>query len=251
MRMIQIGSAFVLLLRELWASRLVCFVALFLALCSSPVTFGPAGAQTSASPPTVASETKKSPAASIEVAPTTAAANLKDAAAARRKSADDCAGGEDMRKLSASATSPSIVYNAKFVPAGSTVDFGIPGVVDTEGFYFALLTDDSAPPRDDSRHRVRVRKAAPNDDLVLKQLLSPGDTIVSFDVSTDVAPWWWWAKRDLYIYISAASASVRSASAIRPSTSVHFQSVGWWRSPSFLVFTGLCRARSSLLRRKS
>lgn len=105
-----------------------------------------------------------------------------------------------MRKLSASATSPSIVYNAKFVPAWSTVDFGIPGAVDTEGYYFALLTDDSAIPRDDSRHRVRVRKAALNDDLVLKQLLSPGDTIVSVDVSMDVAPWWWWAKRNLYIY---------------------------------------------------
>ena len=188
------------LLRELRIRRLVCLVAFCLGLCGSPVTIGPARAQTSASPPTVAGETKASPPAPNGVAPTPAAANLKDAAAALRKSAADCAGGEDLRRLSASASSPSIVYNAKFVPAWSTVDFGIPGVSDTEGYYFALLTDDSTIPRDDSRHRARVRKAGLNDDLVIKQLLTPGDTIVSLDVTMGAAPWWWWSKRNLYIY---------------------------------------------------
>lgn len=187
-------------LASLFGLAAVTLLALFLGLCGSLVTIGPATAQTPAGPPTVADETKSIPPTSNGVAPTPAAANLKDAAAAPRKSADDCAGGEDMRKLSASATSPSIVYNAKFVPAWSTVDFGIPGVSDSGGYYFALLTDDSTMPRDDSRHRARVRKAGLNDDLVIKQLLSPGDTIVSLDVTMDVAPWWWWAKRNLYIY---------------------------------------------------
>jgi hypothetical protein len=159
----------------------------------------PAGAQSATNPTTVGGETKAAPSASNGVAAGATGANLKDAAAPR-KSGTDCAGGEDLRRLSASANSPSIVYNAKFVPAWSTVDFGIPGVSDTEGYYFALLTDDSKVPRDDIRHRARVRKAAVNDDLVIKQLLSPGDTIVSLDVTMDVAPWWWWSKRDLYIY---------------------------------------------------
>jgi hypothetical protein len=185
---------------SLFTSAAVPLLALFLSLCDSPVTTGPARAQTSASPPAVAGETKTSPPTSNEAAPTPAVAKLKDAAAALRRSADDCAGGEDMRRLSASASSPSIVYNAKFVPAWSTVDFGIPGVSEAQGYYFALLTDDSAIPHDDSRHRARVRKAGLNDDLVIKQLLSPGDTIVSLDVTMDVAPWWWWSKRNLYIY---------------------------------------------------
>jgi hypothetical protein len=158
----------------------------------------PACAQSQTTPPAVGDETKASPPLSNGVvAPAVAD---PDAAAAASLSGTDCAGGEDLRKLSASANSPSIVYNAKFVPAWSTVDFGIPGVSDKGGYYFALLTDDSTVPRDDIRHRVRVRKAAPNDDLVIKQLLSPGDTIVSLDVTMDVAPWWWWSKRDLYIY---------------------------------------------------
>ncbi|ABE39413.1 hypothetical protein RPD_2178 [Rhodopseudomonas palustris BisB5] len=135
-------------------------------------------------------------------APAPTAAKLKDAASGLRtskESGNDCAGGEDMRKLSASANSPAIVYNAKFVPAGETVDFGLSDTANAEGFYFAILTDDSKTPRDDSRHRAQVRKAGPNDDLVVKQLLSPGERIVSLYVRTDVAPWWW-SKRNLYIY---------------------------------------------------
>jgi hypothetical protein len=160
----------------------------FLLLCGSSVTCVPATAQTSASTPALAGETKATPGAS-----------LKEAAAALQKSKEDCAGGEDMSKRSASANSPSIVYNANFVPAWSTVDFGIPGASETDGYYFALLTDGSATPKDSSQHRARVRKAGLNDDLVIKHLLSPGDTIVSLDVPIDAAYFWWW-KRNLYIY---------------------------------------------------
>jgi hypothetical protein len=62
---------------------------------------------------------------------------------------------------------------------------------DADGFYFALLTDQNIIPKDDSLRRVRARKASPNDDLVVKRLLSAGDTIVSLDVPIDVASGWW------------------------------------------------------------
>lgn len=171
-------------------------LAAFLNLCILLGVACPAVAQTVANPTESAGGSKANPPAP-DGPP--GAAKLKDAAAGR-KSAADCAGGEDFRRLSASANSPSIAYNTKFVPAWSTVDFGIPGVSDAEGYYFALLTDGKAVPKDDIRHRVRARKAASNDDLVVKQLLSPGETIVSLDVAQDAAPWWWWEQRDLYIY---------------------------------------------------
>lgn len=186
-----------LLFRSSSKFAVVTLLAVFLSLCGSRLIIGSALAQTAASPSETAAEKAKPP---TPDEPAADSAKPKDAAAGLRMSAIDCAGGEDLRRLSASANSPSIVYNAKFVPAWSTVDFGIPGVSDAAGYYFALLIDDNKIPSDDSRHRARVRKAAPNDDLVIKQLLSPGETIVSLDVSMDVAPWWWWAKRNLYIY---------------------------------------------------
>ena len=156
----------------------------------------PAGAQSATNATAVSGETKAAASTSNGVA---TGANLKDAATAR-KSAADCAGGEDLRRRSASANSPSIVYNTNFVPAWSTVDFGIAGSFDADGYYFALLTDQNTIPNDDNLRRVRARKASPNDDLVVKHLLSPGETIVSLDVPVDVASGWWWSKRALYIY---------------------------------------------------
>lgn len=191
-------SASKLLYRSSSKFAVVVSLAVLFGLCGSLSTIGSALAQTVASPSGTAPETRTQPSTPGE--PGAESAKLKDAAAGLRMSSVDCAGGEDLRKLSASPNSPSIVYNAKFVPAWSTVDFGLPGVSDAAGYYFALLIEDNEIPKDDSRHRARVRKAAPNDDLVTKQLLSPGETIVSLDVTMDVAPWWWWAKRNLYIY---------------------------------------------------
>ncbi|WP_291576290.1 hypothetical protein [Bradyrhizobium sp.] len=179
--------------------RPVRWCTLVIVLCGPLIASIPAGAQSSTTPPVVSGQTKGSPPASGGTTADPAIAKLKDAATPR-KSAADCAGGEDLRQRSASASSPSIVYNTNFVPAWSTVDFGIQGTNDSDGYYFALLTDQNKIPNDDSLRRVRARKASPNDDLVVKRLLSAGDTIVSLDVPIDVASGWWWSKRNLYIY---------------------------------------------------
>lgn len=90
-----------------------------------------------------------------------------------------------MRTGSSSANSPAIVYNGNLVPAGSSVDFGVTTPIDLDAHYFAVLFSDDSPPRDDSKHGARARKAATTDDLVLKHLLSAGQTIVSVDVPAE------------------------------------------------------------------
>lgn len=125
-------------------------------------------------------------------------ASIRQAANAPRGPVPDCAGGEAFRKLANTTNSSAIIYNGNLVPAGTTVDFGLTTSLDPNAHYFALFLDDDTTPHDDSRHGARARKASDTDDLVLKHLLSPGETIVSVDVPRDASGFW--SRRNLYIY---------------------------------------------------
>jgi hypothetical protein len=70
--------------------------------------------------------------------------------------------------------------------------------IDPDAHYFAVFFSEDSPPRDDSKHGARARKAATTDDLVLKHLLSPDQTIVSVDVPAQTSGFW--TKQNLYIY---------------------------------------------------
>jgi hypothetical protein len=116
-----------------------------------------------------------------------------------RKVVSDCAGGEEFKELANTTNSSAIVYNGNLVPAGTTVDFGLTTSLDPNAHYFALLRSDDTRPTDDTiGHGARARKASETDDLVVKHLLSPGETIVSYDVPADASGFW--TRRDLYIY---------------------------------------------------
>ena len=133
-----------------------------------------------------------------QATPSQPSASTSQAATASRRTIGDCAGGEAFRVLANTANSPAIVYNGNLVPAGSSVDFGLTASLNPDLPYFALLLDNDTPPRDDSTHGARARKAADTDDLVLKHLLSPGETIVSVDIPAQASGFW--SKRNLYIY---------------------------------------------------
>jgi len=111
----------------------------------------------------------------------------------------DCAGGEEFKNLANTTKSSAVVYNSNLVPAGTTVDFGLTTSLDPNAHYFALMLEGDNRPTDDTfRHGARARKASETDDLVAKHLLSPGQTIVSYDVPRDASGFW--TKRNLYIY---------------------------------------------------
>jgi hypothetical protein len=110
----------------------------------------------------------------------------------------DCAGGEEFKTLANAANSSAIVYNNNLVPAGTTVDFGLTASPEPDAAYFVLLLEDGARPTNSMTHGARARKASETDDLVARHLLSPGQTIVSYDVPRDASGFW--TKRDLYIY---------------------------------------------------
>ncbi|MGJ4940181.1 hypothetical protein ACQR1W_06365 [Bradyrhizobium sp. HKCCYLS1011] len=133
------------------------------------------------------------------------AGDASKAATPPEASLNDCAGGEDFKdRLSHSANSPAIVYDANLLPAGNSVDVGLATPIASDAHYFAILLDKNNQPleggtlRDDISRRARERKAANTDDLVTRHLLSPGETIVTIDVPTAAAGFW--TKRNLFIY---------------------------------------------------
>jgi hypothetical protein len=131
--------------------------------------------------------------------PNQPAASTKQIADGLRQTIADCAGKEVFRTLADTTNSSAIVYNGNLVPAGTTVDFGLTTELDPNAHYFALLLKGNALPRDDTLgHGARARKASETDDLVVKHLLVPGQTIVSYDVPRDASGFW--SKRNLYIY---------------------------------------------------
>lgn len=138
-----------------------------------------------------------SPVATPSTSPSPAASSTGTKATSGT-SANDCAGGEAFKSLSHSANSPAIVYNGNLVPAGSSIDFGLATTINDDTHYFAVFLDEGNVPRDDADHGVSASKASPTDDLVVKHLLSAGQTIVSVDVP--VAGSGFWTKRHLYIY---------------------------------------------------
>lgn len=124
--------------------------------------------------------------------------NTKQASTAFQEPIPDCAGGEEFRNLANTTNSSAIVYDGNLLPAGTTADFGLTTSLDPNAHYFALLIEGDTRPSDDTRHGARARKASETDDLVAKHLLSPGQTIVSYDVPRDASGFW--TKRNLYIY---------------------------------------------------
>ena len=127
------------------------------------------------------------------------APNTKQAPTAFQEPVPDCAGGEEFKNLANTTNSSAVVYNSNLVPAGTTVDFGLTTSLDPNAHYFALMLEGDNRPTDDTfRHGARARKASEADDLVAKHLLSPGQTIVSYDVPKDASGFW--TKRNLYIY---------------------------------------------------
>jgi hypothetical protein len=128
------------------------------------------------------------------------APSTKQTPNAFREPIPDCAGGEEFKNLANRADGSAVVYNANLVPAGTTVDFGLTASLEPDAAYFVLLLEDGAPLPADSTmmHGARARKASETDDLVARHLLSPGQTIVSYDVPRDASGFW--TKRNLYIY---------------------------------------------------
>jgi len=127
------------------------------------------------------------------------APTAKPASTAFQEPSPDCAGGEEFRNLANTTNSSAIVYDGNLLPAGTTADFGLTTLLDPKAHYFALLLEGDTRPSDDTvRHGARARKASEADDLVVKHLLSPGQTIVSYDVPREAAGFW--TKRNLYIY---------------------------------------------------
>ena len=172
---------------------------ILLLLCSLFAGAPECRAEEASSPAATASgDTKAGQSPASQATPSQPSASTSQAATASRGTIRDCAGGEAFRRLANTANSPAIVYNGNLVPAGSSVDFGLTASLNSDAHYFALLLDNDAPPRDDSRHGARARKAADTDDLVLKHLLSPGETIVSVDIPAQASGFW--SKRNLYIY---------------------------------------------------
>jgi hypothetical protein len=156
-------------------------------------------AQPASSPAAIASSTPlPNPSADSPPSALQPSNATKEAAASPAASRNDCAGGENFGQLASSANSPGIVYNGNLVPAGSSVDFGLATPIDPDAHYFAVLFSDDSPPHDDSKHGARARKAATTDDLVLKHLLSPDQTIVTVNIPGDASGFW--TKRNLYIY---------------------------------------------------
>jgi hypothetical protein len=139
------------------------------------------------------------PAAGQPPSGTIQAPGTKPAPTAFQEPIPDCAGGEEFKNLANTTNSSAVVYNSNLVPAGTTVDFGLTTSLDPNAHYFALMLEGDDRPTDDTlRHGARARKASEADDLVAKHLLSPGQTIVSYDVPRDAAGFW--TKRNLYIY---------------------------------------------------
>ena len=118
------------------------------------------------------------PPSSTKQAPST-----KQTPTAFQEPTPDCAGGEEFKNLANTTNSSAIVYNGNLIPAGTTVDFGLTTSLEPNAHYFALLLKDDTRPTDDTiGHGARARKASETDDLVARHLLSPGQTIVSYDV---------------------------------------------------------------------
>jgi hypothetical protein len=178
-----------------------------LILLGGLVTAAPGGrADDASNPPAAASGTTATaqPAAgqtpaNTEQAPTEKQTPNTKQAQGFQEPAADCAGGEEFRNLANTTNSSAIVYNSNLVPAGTTVDFGLTTALDPKAHYFALLLEGNTLPSDDTLgHGARARKASETDDLVVKHLLSPGQTIVSYDVPRDASGFW--TRRNLYIY---------------------------------------------------
>ena len=119
----------------------------------------------------------------------------------------DCASGENFKNRANATNGPTIAYNGNLVPAGTTVDFGLATLLDSNAHYFAILLEDNAPnpSSDDDTRAAHVRQALDSDDLVVKHMLSAHQTIVSVDIPRDAAGFW--TKRNLYIYQCNGSPS--------------------------------------------
>jgi type VI secretion system (T6SS) phospholipase Tle1-like effector len=173
-----------------------------------PATTGsqePAADQTPAGqPPSGEKQTEKEQGATGQTAAGQTPSGKKKGAAATHAPAlqetiPDCAGKEEFKTLANTTNSSAIVYNGNLLPAGNTVDFGLTTALDPNAHYFALLLGDNTTALDNTtEHGARARKASEADDLVVKHLLSSGQTIVSYDVPRDAAGFW--TKRNLYIY---------------------------------------------------
>jgi len=172
-----------------------------LMVLSGLMTAGPAcrAEEAGGTPPAAAGQPPA--AGGLPVTNTKQANNAKQAPAtpAFQEPVPDCAGGEEFKNLANTTNSSAIVYSGNLVPAGTTVDFGLTTSLDPNAHYFALLLEGNNTPQDNTfEHGARARKASEADDLVVKRLLAPGQTIVSYDVPRNTAGFW--TKRNLYIY---------------------------------------------------
>jgi hypothetical protein len=192
-------------IEEKWLQKLsspVARVIGILILLGSLITAAPeCRAEDASNPPPAVSGTAATgqPAGGQPASGAKQAPGTKPAPTAFQEPIPDCAGGEEFKNLSNTTNSSAIVYNSNLIPAGSTVDFGLTTSLDPNAHYFALMLEGDNRPTDDTLgHGARARKASETDDLVAKHLLSPGQTIVSYDVPRDAAGFW--TKRNLYIY---------------------------------------------------
>jgi Uncharacterized alpha/beta hydrolase domain (DUF2235) len=179
------------------SSKLTRAIAL-LVLLGGLLTWGPASrAEEAGSTPAAAGTPTPTPTPTSTKQP--AGAKQAPTAPAFQEPIPDCAGGEEFKNLANTTNSSAIVYSGNLVPAGTTVDFGLTTSLVANAHYFVLLLEGNSTPEDSTaEHGARARIASEADELVVKHLLSPGQTIVSYDVPRDAAGFW--TKRNLYIY---------------------------------------------------
>jgi hypothetical protein len=123
-----------------------------------------------------------------------------DKAHANWKPGEDCVSGSDFKTESQplKKPGPAIVYGSNFVPAGGTTDFGLNKTFDEALIYFSFIKPKDKPGKALGRSDTASRAATDKDNLVTKDLLKKGDTIVSVTIPESVADRW--KEADIYLY---------------------------------------------------